>query len=153
MKALSLRQPWASLIADGRKTIETRSWMPNIGVIHEQPRIAIHATKTPVDKIAANWFDRWEALPRGCVVCTARLVDVGEVGEILDNDLRNVWWYGPNQWRTVKADDYGSFDVGRVLFQLAEIRVVSPVVYVSGARKLWEVPAIRELDIKENEQC
>ena len=26
MKALSIRQPWASLIASGRKTIEVRSW-------------------------------------------------------------------------------------------------------------------------------
>ncbi|MXZ44830.1 MAG: ASCH domain-containing protein [Gammaproteobacteria bacterium] len=26
MKALSVKQPWANLIADGRKTIETRTW-------------------------------------------------------------------------------------------------------------------------------
>ncbi len=26
MKALSIRQPWADLIVDGRKTIETRKW-------------------------------------------------------------------------------------------------------------------------------
>lgn len=26
MKALSLKQPWANLIASGKKTIETRSW-------------------------------------------------------------------------------------------------------------------------------
>jgi hypothetical protein len=26
MKALSLKQPWANLIADGKKTIETRTW-------------------------------------------------------------------------------------------------------------------------------
>lgn len=27
MKALSIRQPWASLIRDGKKTIEVRSWI------------------------------------------------------------------------------------------------------------------------------
>ena len=26
MKALSVKQPWANLIADGKKTIETRTW-------------------------------------------------------------------------------------------------------------------------------
>ena len=26
MKALSIRQPWASLIASGKKTVETRTW-------------------------------------------------------------------------------------------------------------------------------
>ncbi|HVM07165.1 MAG TPA: ASCH domain-containing protein [Acidimicrobiales bacterium] len=41
MKAISLWQPWASLIAYGVKTIETRSWStPYRG------RIAIHAAKT-----------------------------------------------------------------------------------------------------------
>src|SRR5688500_640704 len=29
MKALSLRQPWANLIASGQKTIETRTWGTN----------------------------------------------------------------------------------------------------------------------------
>ena len=29
MKVLSVRQPWASLITAGLKTIETRSWKPN----------------------------------------------------------------------------------------------------------------------------
>jgi len=29
MKALSLHQPWASMISDGRKTIETRIWRTN----------------------------------------------------------------------------------------------------------------------------
>ncbi len=28
-KAISLKQPWASLIADGTKTIETRKWKTN----------------------------------------------------------------------------------------------------------------------------
>lgn len=26
MKAISLKQPWANLVADGKKTIETRKW-------------------------------------------------------------------------------------------------------------------------------
>ena len=40
MKALSLTQPWASLVADGRKTTETRSWLT-----HYRGPLAIHATK------------------------------------------------------------------------------------------------------------
>ena len=41
MKALTLHQPWASLIAGGRKTIETRPWAPPCGLVGE--RFAIHA--------------------------------------------------------------------------------------------------------------
>ena len=41
MKALTLHQPWASLIACGAKRIETRSWPPPKSLIGK--RIAIHA--------------------------------------------------------------------------------------------------------------
>jgi activating signal cointegrator 1 len=42
VKALSLWQPWASLMADERKKIETRSWRPPVWLLN-QP-VAIHAT-------------------------------------------------------------------------------------------------------------
>lgn len=42
MKALTIRQPWASLIAAGVKTIETRSWSTK----YRGP-LAIHAGKSP----------------------------------------------------------------------------------------------------------
>lgn len=43
MKALTLTQPWASLVIEGVKNWETRSWRPSGLVIGE--RIAIHAAK------------------------------------------------------------------------------------------------------------
>lgn len=43
MKALTIRQPWAALIAAGVKTIETRSWPTK----HRGP-LAIHAGKAKV---------------------------------------------------------------------------------------------------------
>ena len=59
MKALSLRQPWASLIADGRKTIETRTWRTR----YRGP-LAIHASARP-----------YEDLPTGGIVAVAWLYD------------------------------------------------------------------------------
>ena len=41
MMAVTLHQPWASLIATGLKTVETRSWPGRASLIGE--RIAIHA--------------------------------------------------------------------------------------------------------------
>jgi activating signal cointegrator 1 len=52
MKAISLWQPWASLIACGAKPFETRSWAPPRDLIG-QP-IAIHAAKK-IDKDAAEF--------------------------------------------------------------------------------------------------
>ena len=42
MKALSVRQPWASLIASGKKTIEVRSWRT-----HYRGPLLICAAKKP----------------------------------------------------------------------------------------------------------
>ena len=58
MKALSIKQPWANLIASGQKTIETRVWAtPYRG------SILLVSSKTP--KIE----------PAGCAVAVAELVD------------------------------------------------------------------------------
>lgn len=82
MKALTLRQPCAQLVAIGAKRIETRSWSTS----YRGP-LAIHAAKRP--KARDVWFDE-QALHRvglcrdqgeatfayGAVVATCRLVDV-----------------------------------------------------------------------------
>lgn len=41
MKALSIKQPWAELIASGKKDIENRTWKTNY-----RGRVLIHATKS-----------------------------------------------------------------------------------------------------------
>lgn len=94
MKALTIRQPWASLIAEGVKTIETRSWSTK----YRGP-IAIHAGKAELWR-HGQAFDDWIAyrsdapgrgwtarmyrrqhspmvvpLPLGAVVATAVLTD------------------------------------------------------------------------------
>lgn len=58
MKALSVKQPWANMIASGEKTIETRTWMtPYRG------QVLIMSSKQP----------RIE--PAGCAVAVATLTD------------------------------------------------------------------------------
>lgn len=54
MKAISLWQPWASLIACGAKPYETRSWAPPRELIGQA--IAIHAAKK-IDKEAGAFAD------------------------------------------------------------------------------------------------
>lgn len=111
MKAISLWQPWASLIACGAKPYETRHWAPPRALIGQ--RIAIHAAKK-IDRDAAGFAedlmfgqhpaggfglsDLLEAsmedapaelmgafgqatMPVGCVVCTARLDAALQLGD------------------------------------------------------------------------
>ena len=102
MKALTLHQPWASLIAVGVKTIETRSWSTK----HRGP-IAIHAGARPPE--IGLRLGKWRTLiaenepciqipgnfahpmPLGAVVATAVLVDcVPIVGEDEDLDREDI---------------------------------------------------------------
>lgn len=58
MKALSVKQPWANLIASGRKTIETRLWSTAY-----RGELLIVSSKTPrID-------------PAGCALAICTLVD------------------------------------------------------------------------------
>ena len=60
MKALSVRQPWASLIADGKKTIELRRWK----TAYRGPLLIC---------ASANKQGRG---PKGVAVATVNLVDI-----------------------------------------------------------------------------
>lgn len=66
MKALCVKQPWAHLIASGRKRFEIRSWRTN----YRGP-LAIVASKGADRDGVAFWGDG----PRSQVVAVANLVD------------------------------------------------------------------------------
>lgn len=65
MKALTISQPFASLIADGKKFVENRSWATS----YRGP-IAIHAG------LGRQYLSKAELAkyPTGCVIATAMLV-------------------------------------------------------------------------------
>lgn len=72
MKCLSVKQPWASLIASGRKTIELRTWFTK----YRGP-IIICASASP-------WREtQYEIGPMGVTICLVNLLDVRrfEVGD------------------------------------------------------------------------
>jgi hypothetical protein len=72
LKALTIRQPWADMIARGLKTIEVREWL----VKHRGPFL-IHVGRT-VDWKAVQvlGYENVEELPRGCVIGYAEIQDV-----------------------------------------------------------------------------
>lgn len=67
MKGLTLHQPWASLIADGRKTFETRGWShPYRGLI------AIHAGKTHDVEYSVDRGYRPEGVVTGAIIAVGQ---------------------------------------------------------------------------------
>jgi hypothetical protein len=130
MKALSLIQPWASLIACGAKRYETRSWSTR----HRGP-LAIHASnRRPTDDIdedlrrivAAAFGPDWlMTLPRGVVLATCRLADCRPTAAV---------------YPTIDARERacGNYDVGRFAFRLDDLQRCEPPVRARGALGLWE---------------
>ena len=84
MKALSIRQPWADLILQGRKTIELREW----GTTH-RGLLAIHAAKRVEIGACHQWDLNPEALPRGALVGTVEVVEIVKFDHELWNKLRD----------------------------------------------------------------
>ena len=71
MKVLSIRQPWAELIIEGKKKIEIRTWKTNY-----RGKLLIHASKR-VDKKAVEFYGfSIDELLRGYIIGSADLVDV-----------------------------------------------------------------------------
>lgn len=127
MKALTLTQPWATLVITGRKRFETRSW----STAH-RGGVAIHAAKgwSAGDRDLAREFGLDpDALPRGVVLGYAHIVAVAAA-----EDVR-----AGLQW----AEDYlelayGDFDDGRYAWQLTAITKLDEPIPARGALGLWE---------------
>lgn len=72
MKALSVKQPWATLLVEGKKTIEVRSWKTE----HRGP-LVICASSAPKNVF---WHDTTDDVHRlmhaGCIIGIVDLLDV-----------------------------------------------------------------------------
>ncbi|UZE93697.1 MAG: ASCH domain-containing protein [Candidatus Pacearchaeota archaeon] len=69
MKTLSLKQPWAELILQGRKKIEIRKWNTKF-----RDPFLIHASKIPDEKAMKKF--NFKTLPCGFIIGKAELVDI-----------------------------------------------------------------------------
>lgn len=120
MKALSLHQPWASLIFDLRKTIETRHWE-----MHHRGLLAIHAAKT-VDRDYCNLFNYdFRTIPRGAVLCIVNVEDCVRFPHPL-----------------AKPDAYGDFEAGRYGFIFQVVKRFKTPIPAIGRQGVfyWEEP-------------
>lgn len=166
MKAISLWQPWAALIAVGAKTIETRSW----GTNYRGP-LLIHAAKTRshLGAIAScPHFKRicLEREPRfafGCIVAVAWLYNCRRVESIQsatdnasperDAELaHSIRYHNPglseaqaaayvNAWRlTDQERAFGDFSPGRFGWLLAVVTQLKNPIPYNGRQGLFDVP-------------
>lgn len=163
MKALTVLQPWTSLLACEAKKYETRSWKTN----YRGP-IAIHAAKRDPSKISLlgmenfkeeceKAFDEyglgtWAFLPTGCVVATAELVncwhivynpgtniDVAKnipIGAELDVPRKH-----PDFHKFIVPTEremlFGDWTPGRYAWEFANMKVLENPIPAKGQQGLW----------------
>ena len=134
MKAISLWQPWATLIAVGVKRLETRSWDSRY-----QGELAIHAAKRwtadEQDLIQESPFRealQGHRMPRGAIVAVVRLT-----GCLRTTDCQPSY----------PECAFGNYAAGRFAWVLEHVRTIEPVP-CRGRQSLWEVPEDVEARIR-----
>ena len=136
MKAITLHQPWAGLISDSRKLIETRCWPAPTSLVGQ--RIATHAGRT-VDRGYARAFGYDSAtIPSGCVVCCATLLGVGQVLSSDDNGILTVRMKAGDRPTSAQKDDYGDYSPGRWLWFFKDVQPIDPPTPARGKQGFWD---------------
>ena len=127
MKALTLTQPWATLVALGSKNVETRSWRT-----HYRGPLAIHAAKG-FPAAARQFAEQQRALdrlptplPLGALLCTVELIDCQPTTLIAPSltPLERLYGdYSPDRWAW--------------LFDPNSLRVLATPTPATGSLGLW----------------
>ena len=134
MKALSLWQPWATLIAIGAKRYETRSWLTSYRGL-----LAIHAAKRPIVGTELNPAIRAvldhhgtppNDLPLGAVLCVVRLVEVVPSEQVIARAQSD---------KRVRLEElnYGNYAPGRYAWKMEIVKVAPEPIPAKGAQGLW----------------
>lgn len=157
MKAITLTQPWATLVAIGAKQIETRSWCP-LSYPTYGP-LAIHAAKglgpvggkdgltrlcstEPFCSVLNTWSREYAKtyvdladmvnrplMPLGAVVAICELLEVRPTrGRSLERD------YGLSEQELA----FGDYTEGRWAWRLGNVRMLPQPIPAKGALGLWE---------------
>ena len=134
MKAISLLQPWASLVVMGVKKIETRNWRTT-----HRGNILIHASQGKAGSIFAveppfkKYIPDFKKLPFGAIVGQATITDVIRI-EMLDmaDELINCL--------TMEEKAFGDYSEGRYSWILEDHKQFYKPIPARGTLSIWEYP-------------
>lgn len=124
MKVLSIKEPWASLIMNGTKKIETRSWKTKY-----RGEIYIHASlsKTKITKPEVYELIKDMNFKCGYIICKCNLVDCIYMTDEYVNDMKI------NHYEEYIC---GHYEVGRYAWIVEDVRVIEPIE-AKGKLGLW----------------
>lgn len=126
MKVLSIKEPYATLIACGNKLIETRSWKTNY-----RGEIFIHASGT---KLAKEYLTNEYVLSLitnlnlnfGNIICKANLIDCVYMDDNFLNKIK----------LNAKEYNLGLYEKGRYAWIFENVEPIYPIP-VKGKLNIW----------------
>lgn len=127
MKVLSLTEPYATIIKEGKKTIETRSWKNSY-----RGKLYIHASSTKIPKEYKNNKELMSLvdinnLNYGYIICSCDLVDCIEMTkEFIENVKQN-----KNEYIS------GVYAKGRYAWILKNIEIIENPIKAKGHLGIW----------------
>jgi hypothetical protein len=131
MKALSLLQPWASLVVMGAKKIETRSWQTAY-----RGELLIHASSSKKGSLLCDeqpfrkYISSFGQLPFGAIIGSVTLRDVVpvEMLHLPDTTLALL---------TLEEKAFGDYTKGRYAWRLENPVPFDPPLPIKGSLGLW----------------
>lgn len=124
MKAITIKEPFATLVKDGIKIYETRSWKTKY-----RGELYIHAGKS-ISKsnnvpTAINYL-KSEMKP-GYILCKVKLVDCIEMTSDFIDYIKD----------NTNEEDYGRYEIGRYAWKMEVIEVLKEPIPCKGQLGLW----------------
>lgn len=166
LRAITVGQPWASLIAVGAKTIETRPRPTK-----HRGLVLVHAAAADTDRFMHRYSEAWNALgeeiggaapPRGAIVAVARIVQclpVADGGQETTPEGPWIWRRRTELWSMLggyQVGDlgselpYGDYTPGRYALLLDDVtRLPRPVPAKGNQAVPWRVPADVAAQVRE----
>ena len=126
MKVLSIKEPYATLIATSNKLIETRSWKTNY-----RGELFIHASGKKIDKkvLTNNYIAtliKDLKMNYGNIICKANLVDCVYMDEKFLKTIKS----------NSKEYKLGEYKIGRYAWILKDVELINPIP-VKGRLNIW----------------
>lgn len=149
MKALTLWQPWAQLVALEEKQIETRSWSteyrgdlaiqaakslpPNwLGAsrhteeFRDELADVLNVRRDRDDRAGRHVDDAVREMPRSCVLCVVNLIAVQPIDEMLRDTLSR------------RERIFGNYEDGRYAWFFEFVKRYYVPIPAKGRQMLWE---------------
>lgn len=128
MKVLSLTEPYATLIKDGKKKVETRSWKTSY-----RGELYIHASLTKITKESKENKELMDLVKDsnfnyGNIICKCELADCIEMTKEYVEDMKK------NNYQEYIC---GGYEEGRYAWILNNIEILENPIKAKGHLSIW----------------